>query len=90
MNIRVAIAAVAAVFAAILARGPGATPPALAAPANDTSANAIPFDVPADSGLAAFINTINLHDMAAIVILAPTMLNGARAINGPACPMPSQ
>ena len=41
-------------------------------------------------GKGPFVNTINLQDMAAIVILAPPMLNGARALNGPACPMPSQ
>ena len=41
-------------------------------------------------GKGAFLNTINLQDMAAIVILAPPMLNGVRALNGPACPVPSQ
>ena len=41
-------------------------------------------------GKGTFPNTINLQDMAAIVILAPPMLNGARALNGPVCPMPSQ
>ena len=41
-------------------------------------------------GKGVFANTINLQDMAAIVILAPPMLNGARALNGPSCPMPSQ
>ncbi|HET9476702.1 MAG TPA: hypothetical protein VFP63_04355, partial [Dehalococcoidia bacterium] len=41
-------------------------------------------------GKGIFSNTINVQDMTALVTLAPPMLNGARALNGPACPYPSQ
>jgi len=41
-------------------------------------------------GKGIFSATINVQDMTAIVTLTPPMLNGARALNGPSCPMPSQ
>ncbi|HET9476590.1 MAG TPA: hypothetical protein VFP63_03795, partial [Dehalococcoidia bacterium] len=53
MNIRVSIAAVAAVFASILVQVPGAPPAALAVPANDNLANAHVITTPAVSGIVA-------------------------------------
>ncbi|HET9477036.1 MAG TPA: hypothetical protein VFP63_06080, partial [Dehalococcoidia bacterium] len=41
-------------------------------------------------GAGIFSNTINVQDMTALVTLTPPMLNGARALNGPVCPLPSQ
>lgn len=41
-------------------------------------------------GKGIFSATINVQDMTAIVTLTPPMLNGARALNGPSCPMASQ
>jgi hypothetical protein len=39
-------------------------------------------------GGGALPDDINIIDMANIVALAPPMLGGARALNGPSCPWP--
>jgi hypothetical protein len=41
-------------------------------------------------GKGVFLTTINLQDLSILVTLYPPMLNGARALNGPVCPLPSQ
>jgi hypothetical protein len=41
-------------------------------------------------GKGVFLTTINVQDLSILVTLHPPMLNGARALNGPVCPMPSQ
>lgn len=41
-------------------------------------------------GKGIFANTINAQDLTVLVTLFPPMLNGARALNGPVCPHPSQ
>ena len=58
MNIRNAIAAVAAVFASILVQAPGGQAPALAAPANDDLASAAVITTPPVSGFVAAGTTV--------------------------------
>jgi hypothetical protein len=41
-------------------------------------------------GNGVFLTTINVQDLSILVTLHPPMLNGARALNGPVCPLPSQ
>ena len=41
-------------------------------------------------GNGVFLTTINVQDLSILVTLHPPMLNGARALNGPVCPYPSQ